>query len=129
MDYITIVEKSSIQVVPNYILGISFAVLMATLLIPTIISIIIVSLHSREWVKVLYTELVAGAVSIIICILFTTWLDNYFKVDSGKYKYKVTIDTSKVTAQELEDFYIKYTPEIQDGYYYFEGEEILEEGR
>lgn len=126
MNYINIIEQTPIQVVPGHVLGILFAVLVAIIIIPTVVAWIIVKHGSRDWIKIVYTELIAGVTSIICCILFMTCIDNYFMVDTNRYKYKVTIDRSKITVQEYEDFYIKYKPEIKDGFYYFESEDILE---
>lgn len=126
MNYINIIEQTPIQVMPGHVLGILFTVLVAIIIIPTVVAWIIVKHGSRNWIKIIYTELIAGVTSIICLILFTTCIDNYFMVDTSRYKYKVTIDTSKITVQEYEDFYITYKPKIKDGFYYFESEDILE---
>lgn len=126
MDYINIISKEELMVLPNWIVGLLVAVLMSIVLIPTFISWLISKKKNLGLMNVVWTELIAGGVSIICCLVFCLCLQKFFLEPSGRFKYKVTIDKDSVTVSEYEDFIEKYKPEIKDGIYYFETNDVLE---
>jgi hypothetical protein len=44
----------------------------------------------------------------------------FLKVPTGKYRYEATIDKSKITVEEYEDFLEKYNPTVVNGVYIWE---------
>ena len=122
VDYINIVSKEDI-LRPSASVGWTlFAICCAILLVPTIVSYIIVKIKHKDLIKVVWTELVAGCIALIFCVV--TEIIIPFNEPTGSYSYKVTINKDKITVSEYEEFLEKFKPEIRDGYYYFEYEEL-----
>ena len=102
-----------------------FAITSAILLVPTIVSYIIIKIKHKKLIKVVWTELVAGCIALIFCIISSIVIEPRFTEPTGKYTYKVAIDKDKITVAEYEKFLEKFKPEIEeDGYHYFEYEEL-----
>lgn len=123
-NYITIILKEDIKYLPDWIAFVMFAILAAIVIIPTIISWVIVEKKHKPWINVIRTEVISGAVAIIGAIIFAFTILPHMLEPSGKYTYKATVDKNKITVSEYEDFIEQYKPEIRDGYYYFEAEDI-----
>lgn len=123
-NYITIISKEDIKYLPDWIAFVMFAILVAIVIIPTIISWAIVKKKNKSWISVICTEVISGVVAIIGAIIFAFTITPHMLEPSGKYTYKATVDKNKITVSEYEDFIEQYKPEIRDGYYYFEAEDI-----
>lgn len=123
-NYITIISKEDIKYLPDWIAFVMFAILAAIVIIPTVISWAIVKKKNKPWINILCTEVISGAVAIIGVIIFVFTIQPHMLEPSGKYTYKATVDKNKITVSEYEDFIEKYKPKFQDGYYYFEAEDI-----
>lgn len=116
-EFITIVEKTSIDVLPEYVAWITVGIASGLILIPTILAWI----FSRGQLhKILITEFISGILTIVLCFIFVGCFSHRFVVPTGEYKYKVIVDKNNITVSEYEEFLEKYKPEIRDGYYYFE---------
>ena len=124
LNYITIISKEDIKYLPHWIAFVMFAILAAIVIIPAVISWTIVKQKNKPWTNVICTEVISGAVAIIGVIIFAFTIQPHMLEPSGKYKYKATINKDKITVSEYEDFIEQYKPEIRDGYYYFEAEDI-----
>lgn len=123
-NYITIISQEDIKYLPDWIAFVMFAILVAIVIIPTVISWAIVKKKNKPWTSVICTEVISGAVAIIGVIIFAFTIQPHMLEPSGKYTYKATVDKNKITVSEYEDFIEQYKPEIRDGYYYFEAEDI-----
>lgn len=100
------------------------AIVAAIVIIPTVISCVITKKKTKPWINIICTEVISGAVAIIGVIIFAFTIQPHMLELSGKYTYKATVDKNKITVSEYEDFIEQYKPEIRDGYYYFEAEDI-----
>lgn len=123
-NYIKIISKEEIKYLPEWIAFVMFAILAAIVIIPTVISWAIVKKKNKSWINVICTEVISGAVAIIGVIIFAFTIQPQMLEPLGKYTYKATVDKNKITVSEYEDFIEQYKPEIRDGYYYFEAEDI-----
>ena len=123
-NYIKIISKEEIKYLPEWIAFVMFAILAAIVIIPTVISWAIVKKKNKSWTSVICTEVISGAVAIIGAIIFAFTILPHMLEPSGKYTYKATVDKNKITVSEYEDFIEKYKHKFQDGYYYFEAEDI-----
>jgi uncharacterized membrane protein len=129
MDYINIVSKEEIEVLPNWAVGVLFTILMLIVLIPTFISWIVVEKKNLDRMNIIWAEIIAGGISIICGIVFCVGLQKFFLEPSGRFRYKATVDKDNITVSEYEDFIERYRPEIKDGIYYFETDDVLEEDK
>ena len=126
-DSIIILEKTSINVLPDYILLIIVGFVVLLTLIPTLIVWIVLSkkkVNVFGWV--IGTELIAGFTALILAVIFIFNYSKDFAIPSGKFRYEATVNKNNITVSEYEDFIEKYKPEIKDGIYYFETSDILE---
>lgn len=126
-DSIIILEKTSINVLPDYILLIILGFVVLLTLIPTLIVWIVLSkkkVNAFGWV--IGTELIAGFTALILAMIFLFNYSKDFAIPSGKFRYEATVNKNNITVSEYEDFIEKYKPEIKDGIYYFETSDILE---
>ena len=124
MDYINIISQEEIKVLPNWYVFVLFGILAAILLIPTVVAYIICNKKKKPLIKVFYTELIAGVIAIITSVFL---VGPHVLVPSGRFRYEATVDKDCITVSEYEDFIEKYKPEIKDGIYYFETNDVLEE--
>ena len=125
MDYINIISKEEIKVLPNWFALVLFGILAAIVIIPTVIARIICEKKKMPLIKVVYTELIAGAVAIICTIISFLFVNPYIVVPSGRFRYEATLDKDHITLSEYEDFIEKYKPEIKNNIYYFETNDVL----
>lgn len=129
MDYISIVSKEEIKVLPNWFAFTLLGILVAIVIIPTVVAWVICKKKKKPFIKVFYTELIAGAVAIACMITSFFLVEPHMLVSSGRFRYEATVDKDNITVSEYEDFIEKYKPEIKDGIYYFETNSILEEDK
>lgn len=120
MNYVTIISKEEIMQPSQSVGWILFVICCGILLIPTVIGYIIVKIKHKELIKVVWVELVAGAIALVFSVISGIVIVPKFREPTGNYNYKATIDKHKITVAEYEEFMEKYKPEIKDGYYYFE---------
>lgn len=120
MDYINIISKEAIEILPNWILFIILGTVLALIIIPTAIVWVVVNKKKQSLMRVVYTELISGAIAIILFYLFISIFAGNFLVPSGRYRYKATVDKEHITVEQYEEFIEKYNPTIQDGIYYWE---------
>ena len=125
-SFINIVSKAEMMQPSQSVGGILFAISLAILLIPTIISYIVTELKHKELIKVVWVEIIAGAVALVFSVVSSIIIVPKFLEPTGKYVYKAIIDKNNITVAQYEEFIEKYKPEIKDGYYYFESEDNLE---
>ena len=129
MDYISIVSKEEIKVLPNWFVFTLFGILAAIIIIPTIVAYLICSRKKKPLIKVVYIELITGAIAIALLITSFFLAEPHMLVPSGRFRYEATIDKNIITVSQYEDFIEKYKPEIRDGIYYFETDDVLEEDK
>lgn len=85
-EYITIIEKSPIEYIDDTVWLIVLGILMAIVIIPTVIHILIIkSKGSRNYINAIRTELTAGAIALIGCILFVCVFNKHFLGPSFRY--------------------------------------------
>ncbi len=120
-EYINIISKEEIKVLPNWFAFTLFGILAAIVIIPTVIAWLICEKKKKPWKKVIYTELVAGAIAIAFMITSFFLVEPHMLVPSGRFRYEAAVDKDRITVSQYEDFIEKYKPEIKDGIYYFEG--------
>lgn len=123
-NYIIIISKEDIKYLPDWIALVMFAILAAIVIIPTVVAWIVCEKKKKPFIKVLYTELTAGAIAIACMIISFFLIEPHMLVSSGRFKYKAFVDKDCITVSEYESFIEKYKPKFQDGYYYFEAEDI-----
>lgn len=127
-DSIIILEKTSIDVLPEYFILIILGFVILLTLIPTLTVWVVLSkkkVNVFGWV--IGTELIAGITALILAMIFIFNYSKDFAIPSGRFRYEATVDKDNITVSEYEDFIEKYKPEIKDGIYYFETNDILEE--
>ena len=129
MNYINIISKEEIKVLPNWFVFTLFGILAAIVLIPTIVAWIICDKKKKPLIKVVYTELISGAIAIAFMITSFFLVEPHMLVHSGRFRYEATVDKDNITVSEYEDFIEKYRPKIKDGIYYFETNDVLEEDK
>lgn len=127
MDYINIISQEEIKVLPNWFALGLFGILAAIVLIPTVVAYIICDKKKKPFIKVVYTELIAGAIAITFMLMSFFLIEPHMLVPSGRFRYEATVDKDNITVSEYEDFIEKYKPKIKDGIYYFETNDVLEE--
>lgn len=129
MDYINIISKEEIKVLPNWFVFTLFGILAAIVLIPTVVAYIICNKKKKPLIKVVYTELIAGAIAIAFMVMSFFLVAPHLLVPSGRFRYEATVDKDNITVSEYEDFMEKYKPRIKDDIYYFETNDVLEEDK
>lgn len=129
MDYINIISKEEIKVLPNWFVFTLFGILAAIVFIPTIVAWLICNKKKKPLIKVVYTELISGAVAIAFMITSFSLAEPHMLVPSGRFKYEATVDKDHITVSEYEGFIEKYKPKIKHGIYYFETNDVLEEDK
>ena len=114
-DYINIISQEEI------IHGNSTpAVAVGCILIAVVITSAIISRVKHKPNIANNTMFYAGTIGIV-CMLIAELLSCVFlKVPTGKYRYEATIDKSKITVEEYEDFLEKYNPTVVNGVYIWE---------
>lgn len=120
-EYINILSQEEIKVLPNWFALVLFGILAAIVLIPTVVAWLICDKKKKPLIKVVYTELIAGAIAIAFMITSFFLIEPHMLVPSGRFRYEATVDTDHITVSKYEDFIEKYRPKIKDGIYYFEG--------
>lgn len=129
-DSIIILEKTSINVLPDYILLIILGfVVLLTLILTLIVWIVLSKKKVNVFCWVIGTELIAGFTALILAMIFIFNYSKDFAIPSGNFRYKATVDKNNISVSEYENFIEKYKPEIKDGIYYFETNDILEEDK
>ena len=129
MDYINIMSKEEIKVLPNWYAVVLFIVLIAIIIIPTIIAYIINKKKGGNLIKVINVEVISGLIAFAGMFASFFTIAPHILVFSGRFRYKATVDKDNITVSEYEDFIEKYKPEIKDGIYYFETNDVLEEDK
>lgn len=119
-EYINIISQEEIKVLPNWFAFTLLGILAAIVIIPTAVAWIICEKKKKPFIKVVYTELIAGAIAITCMIASFFLVEPHMLVSSGRFRYKVSVDKDCITVSEYEDFIEKYKPKIKDGLYYFE---------
>lgn len=127
MGCINIISKEEIKVLPNWFLVTLLGISIAIVSISTVIAYIICKKKKKSLIKVVYTELIAGAVAIAYIVMSFLFAAPYILVPSGRFRYEAVIDKDHITVSEYEDFIEKYKPEIKGDTYYFETSDVLEE--
>lgn len=116
MDYINIISKEAIMMVPvwlnNIILGASIAVVLSTFVYWAIV---------KNVYKVAAYLYVAALAALMISITGVIICSTFFKVvPTGKYKYEATINKDKITVSQYEEFVETYDPYIINDVYYWQ---------
>ena len=127
MDYINIISKEEIKVLPDWFMVTLLVSLAAMVIVTTVIAWIICDKKKKSIIKVFYTELIAGTVAIICMIISFFFVGPYIAIPSGRFRYEASIDKDHITVSEYEDFIEKYKPEIKNNIYYFETNDVLED--
>ena len=125
-EYINILSQEEIKVLPNWFVFTLFGILATIVFIPTIVAWLICNKKKKPLIKVVYTELISGAIAIAFMITSFFLAEPHMLVPSGRFKYEATVDKDHITVSEYEDFIEKYKPEIKYGIYYFETSDVLE---
>lgn len=120
-EYINIIAQEEIKVLPNWFALALFGILAAIVIIPTVVAWIICEKKKKPWIKVVYTELIAGAIAIAVMIMSFFLVEPHMLVSSGRFRYEASVSKDCITVSEYEAFIEKYKPKIKDGIYYFEG--------
>lgn len=128
-NYITIISKEDIKVLPNWFALVLFIILALIVIIPTIIAYIINKKKGNNLIKVINVELISGLVAFAVMFASFFTIVPHLLEPSGRFRYKATVDKNKITVSEYEDFIEKYRPKIKDDIYYFETDDILEENK
>lgn len=126
MDYINIISQEEIKVLPNWFDFTLLGILVAIIFIPIVVAWRICKKKEKPFINVFYTELIAGVIAIACTIVSSFLIEPRMLVPSGRFRYEATIDKDHITVSEYEDFIEKYKPEIRDGIYYFETNDVLE---
>lgn len=115
MEYINIISKEAITEpapLPLIIFGgIAIIAIIGTAIWAT-------NSNNREramgWAATTEVASLLGFIAVyLICAVF-------FRVPTGRYEYKATIDKENITVSEYADFIETYNPTVIDGVYYWE---------
>jgi hypothetical protein len=119
-EFITIIEKTSIDILPVWAVLLAFLVPISIMVIPTVISFIVVERKKGDIITVVKTLIISSVGSVLAAVLMCAIVETKFTYPSGKYTYKVLVDKDNITVSQYEEFIETYKPKIKDGYYYFE---------
>ncbi len=115
MEYINIISKEEVSMVPAWILclicGLGIAATLSTFVYWAI---------AKDIDKVIKYELIVGFSAIAFVLIGYIVSSIFFRVPTGRYKYEATIDKDKITVSQYEEFIEEYNPTIKNGIYYWE---------
>lgn len=114
MEYINIISKEAITRPLAWPIALVGCLAIAAVVIAMIWAIITKRMDDAE-TGILFGEI--GGIGIGALMITTVICSIFFKIPTGRYKYKATIDKDKITVSEYEEFIEEYNPTIKDGIY------------
>ena len=118
-EYINIISKEAITVVPTWI-----ALLGASISILLVLSAFIYWSVVKDPLRVLKYLCIVGSIAVAFAFVWMNIICIFFSEPTGQYNYKATIDKDNITVTDYEQFIKKYHPNIKDDVYYFTAGEL-----
>ena len=115
MEYINIISKE--EITEAFQLPIT---IVGCLAIAAVLSSFVYMAIVKDPDKTMKYMCIVAPIAMGILIITAIICGIFFRVPTGRYKYKATIDKDKITVAQYEEFIGEHKPTIKDGIYYWE---------
>ena len=115
MEWLNIISKEPITSSSDIL-----TIIIGSICILIVLGLLVYMWKSKNDKRVIQLLTIIASVEFLLILSCVVISNIFFREPTGEYKYSATIDKTKITVAEYEEFIEEYNPEIVDGIYYWQ---------